>query len=219
MNNGILYIAFGERFLKELEYSVFTVKKMHPDLSITLFTDKPYHNKYIDNVELKKMGKGRMKQEYLFHSPYSNTLYLDSDTGVVGNIIEIFGLLDRFDVAATHDMMRKNPRHSEMYPYYKDIPDGFPEFAGGVILFKKSDVVENFFIRWRKNFNTWYDLTGEVRDQPSFRTALWQCKDLHIHTLPPEYNIRSKKYHNIVPRIYHNHSLWKREIENKGGNI
>ena len=217
MKNGILYIAFGDRFLKEFEYSIKTVKKVHPNLSITLFTDKPYRNKYIDNVEIKNMNAIRVKQKYLLDSPYDNTLYMDSDTGVVGNIEEIFGLMDRFDIAATHDLIRKHDKKSKIYPDYAFIPDGFPEYAGGIILFRKSKVVENFFKVWRKNFKVWCDLAGVVKDQPSFRVSLWQCKDLHIHTLPPEFNIRSKKYHNIVPRIYHWHNMSDKNLE--GGNI
>jgi len=188
MTNGILYIAFGDRFLKEVEYSISTVKKIHPNLSITLFTDKPYRNKNIDSIILKNLKGTRVKQQYLLDSPYENTLYMDSDTSVVGEIEEIFGL-----------------------------PDGFPEYAGGVILFRKSAAISNFFEVWRKNFKIWCDLSGVVKDQPSFRVSLWQCKDLHIHTLPPEFNIRSKNYHNITPRIYHWHNMSDKNL--KGGNI
>ena len=120
-------------------------------------------------------------------------------------------LMDRFDIAATHDLMRKNPRHSGMWLEYSNVPDGFPEFAGGVILFKKSPVVEDFFKVWRKNFAAWYKLTGEVRDQPSFRVSLWQCKNLHVHTLPSEFNIRTKNYNNIIPRINHRHEMWRKK--------
>jgi len=217
MKNGILYIAFGDKYLKELDYSIQSVKKLHPNLPITLFTDKPYCSDYIDNVELKDMKNTRIKQEYLWQSPYENTLYMDSDTGVVGNILESFGLMKRFDIAATHDLIRKDNRKSKKYSDYASIPDGFPEYAGGVILFRKSPAVENFFRQWRKNFRIWYELTGEIRDQPSFRVSLWQCSDLHVCTLPPEFNIRSKKYYNITPRIYHWHNMSNKNL--KGGNI
>lgn len=217
MKNGIVYIAFGDKHLKELEYSAQTVKKLYPNLPITLFTDEPHDSDYVDNVELKDMKNVRVKQEYLWQSPYENTLYMDSDTGVVGNILEFFGLMERFDIAAALDHMRKNEKHSIVYKDYGLIPDGFSEYASGVILFKKSQAVENFFLQWQKNFKVWYNLTSEMRDQPSFRVSLWQCKDLCIHTLPPEFNIRSKKYHNITPRIYHWHNMSDKNL--KGGNM
>lgn len=221
MKNGIVYIAFQKNpkadRIKEVTHSVKSLKSTHPELHVTLFTDKDPKIKHFDDVKIISVDSERVKQKYLYDSPYENTLYLDTDTDIAGSIIELFGLMDRFDIAATHDLIRKHEKKSKVYPDYAAIPDGFPEYAGGVILFKKSPAVENFFKVWRENFVKWCELTGEVRDQPSFRVSLWQCKDLHIHTLPPEYNIRSKKYHNIKPRIYHWHNMSDENL--KGGNI
>lgn len=214
MNNGVLYIAFVRNKkanrMKELEYSIRSLKRIHPKLSTTLFTDKAPKISGFDNVVELDIESERVKQDLLYRSPYDNTLYIDCDTGIVGPIEESFGLMERFDVAATHDLMRKDENKSRVYPDYAAITDGFPEYAGGVIMFKKSPRVENFFDTWRKNYKIWLDLTGEVRDQPSFRVSLWQCKDLHIHTLPSEFNIRTKKYNNIVPRINHWHDMWRK---------
>jgi hypothetical protein len=184
-----------------------TVKKMHPDLSTTLFTDVDPRCNHIDMVKIISTHSARLKQEYLWDSPYENTLYIDSDTGIVGPILESFRLMERFDIAACHDLIRKDDKKSARYPDYADVPDGFPEYAGGVIMFRKSSEVEKFFGEWRKNYKIWYDLTGEVRDQPSFRVSLWKCSELKVYTLPTEFNIRTKKYHNIVPRVYHFHDM------------
>ncbi len=215
MKNGIVYITFvgnkkADR-IKELHYSVESVKKRHPNLSITLLTDKNPKIKGIDSVKIIPINSERVKQDYLYDSPYYNTLYLDCDTEIVGPIDEIFGLMGRFDISATHDLIRKDNKKSSVYPDYAKIPDGFPEYGGGVMLFRKVPVVENFFKVWRKNYNVWYRFTKEVRDQPSFRVSLWQCSDLHVHTLPPEFNIRTKNYNNIVPRINHQHNLWRKK--------
>lgn len=212
--NGILYIAFKKHHLvdhiKEVIHSAKSVKRLYPSLHITLFTDKDPNSEYFDKVETFPINSKRVKQHFLYRTPYKNTLYLDSDTEIVGPIIELFDLMERFDIAATHDLMRKDKKKSGVYSDYADIPDGFPEFAGGVILFKKTDVIRNFFKVWRKNYNKWYSFTKEERDQPSFRVSLWECFDLHIHTLPPEFNIRTKKYDNIVPRINHWHNMWRK---------
>jgi len=207
MENGIVYIAFGNKCIKELRYSVKTIRLTNPNLHITLFTDKDPSLDQIDNVKIISTHSTRLKQEYLWESPYENTLYMDSDTGVVGDIECLFGLMDRFDIAATQDLIRKDPKKSKPYPDYANIPDGFPEYAGGVILFRKSHSVKKFFDIWHKNFANWYKLTGIVKDQPSFRVSLWQCSELQIHTLPPEFNIRTKKYNNITPRVFHFHGM------------
>ncbi len=214
IEKGILYIAFeGDskacRF-KEMEYSISSLKKFMPNIPIALFTNKKDYTKNIDILKIIDIKTTRIKHTYLYESPFERTLYLDCDTKIVGNIDSIFDLMNRFDIAATHDLIRKDERKSKKYPDYAIIPDSFPEYGGGVILFRKNKVVEEFFKLWQKNFKEWFDLTKEERDQPSFRVSLWQSNDLHLYTLPPEFNIRFKNYNNIVPRIYHKHDMWKK---------
>lgn len=217
MKNGIVYITFIRAKkkkvdrIKELEYSVNSLKKRHPNLSVTLFTDENPDVSGIDNVKLISVDSVRIKQNYLEQSPYDNTLYLDCDTRIVGPILEPFRLMERFDLAITHDLIRKDSKKSVKYPDYANIPDGFSEFGGGVMMFRKSPQTTIFFETWRENYKKWFDLTGEQRDQPSLRVSIWQCSDLKFYVLPPEFNIRSKKYNNIVPRIEHEHNLWRKK--------
>lgn len=214
MKNGVVYITFEKNDkanrIKELNNSVESLKRLNPNLHVTLFTDKDPNIKKIDNVKTISIDSERIKQKYLYDSPYNNTLYLDCDTEIIGSINESFRIMERFDMAATHDLIRKDHRKSAKYPDYADIPDGFSEFGGGVILFRKSPEVELFFDIWQNNFNKWYELTGEVRDQPSFMVSVWQHTDLKFYVLPPEFNIRTKKYDNIVPRIKHEHDMWRK---------
>lgn len=219
---GVLYIAFSNRtkhkheddyYIKEAIFSANSIKKIHPNLSITLFTDKHINNNCFDRVVVTgAIDDIRVKQEFLWSSPYDKTLYLDSDTGIIGPIDEMFNILDRFDIAATHDIMRKDSKKAKVYPDYANIPDGFSEFAGGVILYRKSEQIQKFLEIWRKNYKIWCKLSGKKNDQPSFRVSLWQCENLQIYTLPPEYNIRTKKYHNIKDRIYHHHGMFEKGI-------
>jgi hypothetical protein len=212
MKNGIVYIVFRNKSTEEFTTSIKLLKQTYPNIHVTLFTDK-IENQYVDNrIIIEPRGK-RIKQYHLEDSPYENTLYLDATSGVVGPIHEIFRLLERFDIACVQDLIRKHDVKSAKYPDYAKIPDGFPEYSGGIILFKKSKPVINFFKLWRENFQRWYELTGEDRDQPSLRVSLWQCDDLKIHTLPPEYSIRDKKYHNISPRIFHIHKLGEKRLK------
>lgn len=216
MKNGIVFITFirAKRKkvdrIRELRFSVRSIKKIHPNLSITLFTDQDPKINGIDNVKIVNVDSVRIKHKYLYESPYDNTLYMDCDTVVVGSIRECFRIMERFDIAATHDLIRKDPKKSVKYPDYAKIPDGFSEFGGGVLLFRKSPEVKKFFETWRKNFDIWYKLTGEIRDQPSLRVSIWQCSDLKFYVLPPEFNLRTKKYDNIIPRIKHEHNIWRK---------
>lgn len=217
MKNGVVYIAFIKihrkkvNRIKELQHSVNSLKKQHPKIPITLFTDVDPKIKGIDDVKIITVDSTRLKQRYLYDSPYENTLYLDCDTRIVGPINESFRLMNRFDLAATHDLIRKDSKKSIKCSVYADIPDGFSEFGGGVLLFRKSLEVEKFFKVWRKYCDLWTERTGEFRDQPAMRTAIWKCSDLKFYVLPPEFNMRSKKYDNIQPRVHHEHNIWRRK--------
>lgn len=221
MTKGILYIAFANKtkhqhekafYIKEAIFSARSIKKLHPSLNITLITDLKVDVPCFDRVIMNNLNSIRVKQDLLMSTPYDRTLYLDSDTGIVGPINQIFDLLDRFDIAATHDLIRKDNKKSVIYPEYAEIPDAFSELGGGVILYKNNERVDSFFAAWRKNYRRWCELSGKNNDQPSFRVSLWECKDLKLYILPPEYNIRTKKYHNIQDRIYHHHSMFEKGV-------
>lgn len=214
MKNGILYIVSDldrkANRINELQHSVNSLKKLHPKMPVALFTNKDPGLKNIDVVKIIEMNSVRIKQDVLQNSPFINTLYVDCDTAFTSPIEESFGLMERFDLATTHDLIRKDPKKSKKWQPYADVPDGFPEFGGGVIMFKKSKRIDMFFSVWRRNFHSWVEATGEIRDQPSFRVSLWECSNLRMYVLPPEFNHRTKKYNNIKIRILHQHDLWKK---------
>ena len=180
---------------------------------MTLFTDegsKARVGDVFDDVRIVPVDGTRIKQGLLWDSPYYGTLYLDSDTRIVNPIDDLFSLLGRFDIAAAIDPARKVAETASIYDEYKDIPEAFPEFAGGVILFRKSAAVERFFNIWDENYKRWCQLSGRVNDQPAFRVALWQCDNLRLYTLPPEYNLRTQEKRDkfrIRPRIFHWHDM------------
>lgn len=222
MKVGILYIALdnggdrGDRFLKEATYSACSIKKAWASVKIALFTNVQISDPVFDIVKRVPSDlSGRVKQDLLMDSPFERTLYLDSDTEIKGPIEPLFDLLDRFDIAATHDLIRKDSNKAKVYPAYAQITEAFPELGGGVLLFKKTEAVNLFFAEWQRNYRTWVALSGRRNDQPSLRVSAWQCSDLKLFILPPEYNIRTKKYTNAFPRILHEHDLHLSRFERR----
>ena len=211
--NGVVYIAKGGHKLtdhmKELNYSVSSLKEVHPDLPVTLFTSKDYEAKacnLFDKIIVRDKLADREKQNLLPESPYERTLYIDTDTKIIEPIDSLFGLLDRFDIAACIDHSRKLRKTAAVWSAYDAVPASFSEFAGGVILVRKSAETDSFFELWRRNYKEWCEVSGLQNDQPSFRVSLWQS-GLRVFVLPPEFNIRTKGYHNIKPRILHFHNM------------
>jgi hypothetical protein len=141
-SSGIIYIAFGSKFIDEAVNSARTAKMFSPQIQITLFADFNPQDECFDKFIPISPGHKRCKVDYIDQTPYRDTIYLDTDT-----------------------------------------------------------------------------------NQPSFRVALWNS-DLRIHTLPPEFNVRSlsqqRRVHRrrknpttpevLHPRILHWRGVGRRKI-------
>jgi hypothetical protein len=217
--DGLLWIAFGERYVSEAEHSARSAAAAAPMLARALLADREPATGVFDVVRRIEPGHIRAKVDFLAESPFARTLYLDSDTRVVGELADVFELLARCDVALAHDFARKRQRFAREIPAYAAIPYAFPEMNGGVLLYSRASAAIQFLERWRELFHQWKHVT-QGWDQATLRIALWQC-DLRLCTLPPEYNVRSAAVRArmaklarsgaepalLEPRILHWHGL------------
>jgi hypothetical protein len=196
VTDGVIYVATGERHVAEALVSARSLKTHMPDLPVTLYTDRMLAAADVDDV-VAFGGDGYLSRiPILEMSPYERTLFLDSDTYVCGDLAELFALLDEFDVALAHAPSRA------IYEV-EGIPESFPEFNAGVILYGRSDGVKAAFRDWAGRFARFQEQRdrGEIRwlrpegkriykhDQGALRAALYKS-GLRIATLPPEYNCR-----------------------------
>ncbi|MDL0145044.1 hypothetical protein [Halobacterium salinarum] len=124
--------------------------------------------------------------------------YMDNDTLVVDEITELYDMLKRFDICASHAPVRKYKLDS--YPT-TDIPSCFPEYNTGVLVYNSpsSTQVGDLFQEWQKWYGTFAD-KGITVDQPSFRKAAYGT-DVSMATLPPEYNCRTVKNGYVQEKV------------------
>ena len=146
-------------------------------LSIEPF--EPSDNPYLDKI-------ANMRR-----SPFERTIFLDSDTYVTREIVHLFDLLDRYEMAAA------------LAPGYRglndpEVPVAFCEFNTGVVAWGAGERTAAFMACWQETYAAWqreppFDHAGESRgkaDQPAFRRCAWE-RGLRIVVLPPEYNYRT----------------------------
>ena len=158
-NNGVIYVAFGYKYLMMTAYSAVSVKKHNPSLKIAVLTNLKLNGDFLwqgkklfDHVihfDLDNQANRLFKTNLYEHSPFDRTLFLDCDTEVVADIALGFKYLDRFDLAF-------RPHH---YPvsYKQDyqinigIPTkDFSHWNSGVFFFKKNEKTEEFFRAWHE---------------------------------------------------------------------
>ena len=220
MTQGVLYIATGKKYAQAAVLSAKTVRMHCPGLDIHLYTDSQCYDDFgfEESVHpFTSVGKienphRRSKVEYMSLTPYDWTLYLDTDTALNADISDMFRVLARFDIALAHAQHRNSP--NSLTPWRLKLPDAFPQYNSGVILYRKNAMVIQFLEQWAKS----YQEAGLRHDQPTLRELLW-LSDLRIATLPPEYNVRFLKYHFLwskseaVTKIFHLKQLHRGWLE------
>ena len=202
-SRGILYISTGKQHTQMAVESAYSVKLVHPNIKVHLFTDQHKLNcNHIDSISIVDRPHIRSKVDYISRSPYDQTLYLDSDTRVIAKIDELFDLLNKFDLALSHAHKRNNPATLEKWTM--NITTAFPQLNSGVILFNNNLKVKHFFQAWATSYHN----AQKFKDQITLRELLWKS-DISFFVLPPEYNIRFKKYLSVwtteeaQPKILH----------------
>lgn len=143
---------------------------------------------------------------------YDETLYLDTDTYVCGDLMALFALLNRFDWGSSIAPARTDPTDVNLLgDILSPLPPSFPMPNSGVVVLRRSQRMADFFENWME----WYRFYISVatargstyfNDQTACREALYQS-DLHVSSLPAEYNCRLHypgQLHGAV-HIVHSH--------------
>ena len=163
MSSGFQYIISGaERYFLEACDSVASLRRHNPGAHTTLVSDavpasQPRISASFDtivteplepaagrNVSRHVQGTTYRVRNIYRHAPYDRTCHVDSDTHFLGDFQPIFELLDYFDMAMTQAPSDSTPvlvngRELAACPLYNC----------GMIAFKKGDVTQQFFERWR----------------------------------------------------------------------
>lgn len=223
---GILYAATGERHLREAAHSSASARRIHPELPSVVFTsaqDLAASGKWLhvsfQRVEIHPQPafSVRDKIQPLLMSPFRRTLFLDSDTEMLGRVDDVFDLLNRFPLAYCRDTTRYN-LPAPM------VPPVFSEPNTGVLAFAAGDLTAQLFRSWLGRYDEGlahheraHGSRAGYHDQPSFREVLYESAFPH-YVLPEEYNLRAYAlwFAGARVRILHARepylSRWRRAI-------
>lgn len=179
--NKVVYVVVGEKYRKEAELSLQSLKQ-HNAVTVCLVTDKRPESKLWDEVIVLENPSFSIRDKLQMQlCEAEKCIFIDSDTYLADNILDIFDLLDRFEIVARQDGVRR---------FYKleNVPDSFPELNTGVLAFRKNERVKDFFNLWEHYFNLYEPEMGREMDQRSFRKAAFES-DIQLFVLPMEYNL------------------------------
>ncbi len=148
-SKGVIYVVQdSDECLRECIFSAKSLKKFHPDWSITLFTNLKIENpnSYFDSVVESPIGLHPFKSKIfnIAASPYERTLFLDTDTQILQPIDELFDALKSNDLALAHEPYKDN---FELCKNANDFAN-VNAFNTGVIAFYYKSNVYAFFKEW-----------------------------------------------------------------------
>lgn len=184
---GYLFVAGGQRYVEETELAVKRLLKI-TNLPICVIIDDNLDLSFIHPnlivIKEEKLKEHRYSAKIvgIQKSPFSETIFMDSDTFVVENIDHLFKLFDLVDIFLPYEPHAHSAKCDDDY---KGI---VPELNSGVIGIKRSEKTELFVKEWmellRKN------VLNSTADMPYLRLAYIKfIKDLSIHVLPENYNL------------------------------
>jgi hypothetical protein len=186
-DQGVVYIATGDKFVEEATLSARTVREQMPNVPIALMTDLDTNIDVFDTtIEIEQPRHDFGDQVFhLGRTPYEKTIYLDTDIYLYESIEGLFTLLSNFDLAAAHNQRYYSSERVDIEGIAA-IPRSFPEYNSGVVAMKRNDRVQSFLNEWRDAYEQVVE-HGQVHNQAAFRLALYRS-DVRLATIPPEYN-------------------------------
>jgi Nucleotide-diphospho-sugar transferase len=202
---GFVYVATGTGYLDEARRSAESLRRHHPVTPICLITDQEIAAEApFDHVVLRRDAAHKPIDKTLaLHCPFERTVFLDTDTRVFGDLTPLFAVLEQFDLALLQDVNRG-------WNYeLPSVPACFSEFNTGVIAFRRTPAVTEFFQKWRDNHAALARDRGFVNDQPAFRQTLYRSS-LRVAPLPSEFHFLAN---------FPNALLWKVRLIHARGDL
>lgn len=216
-SHGIIYSAVGRSYNKEAISSARSVKKIHPKIKITIFTDNPSFVKasasglfhQIKKIDIKPMKqKGYKTAPYakiqkiknMSTFPYDITLYLDCDTKIKGPIKELFKkhIVGKDMCIANSPHLDKSTRPFGLIKYRRH-----KAYNSGVIVYQKNDRTKELFRKWLKRAendpNIYKSKSGKFYDQPKLVALLNRKEnDIKLKVIPNTiFNVR----HTMISKM------------------
>jgi len=178
---GILYIATDDTYLEEARQSAERVSQLM-DVPIAAITHREIDDKIFDQVLVDRNPTESFaeKPRNFLRSPFDKTLYLDTDTYLTDSVLELFDILNEYDIAVAPSLS------SELV---SQVPPPRTQYNTGVVSYRSKKSVQEFLTLWQDIYKQWHEERDVVEDQPSFLKAVYES-DINLFTLSINYNAR-----------------------------
>ena len=181
---GVLYVATGAAHTAAARASAASVRATNPWLGVAIYTDQAIAGPEFDSVAPVAAPHIRAKVDYLPETPFAETLYLDTDTRVLGDLGDLFRLLERFDLALAQRALRAGRARRRRSGAMR-CRSSFPQGNGGVC---STAPRRRRWASWRRG-----GTPMPRRGSRSTRSRCGSCSgssDIRVAVLPGRFNTR-----------------------------
>ena len=177
MTCGVVYIAYGAAAIKQANESIKTLRRVHPSWEIAVIGgERLPGTRFIKATDPSGGTPGRWAKTQLdILSPFDDTLFLDADTRIYGDLSIGFDIINhgwelimvpslpQGEASLRH--LTDEERNITMAETMKPL-----QINTGVIWFRKTPRVKALFAEWRQQWGRFRD-----KDQGAFLRALHKC--------------------------------------------
>lgn len=195
-NRAVFYIVSSDddgRYIREARRSAESVKR-HLRLPTHLFLSGKTKEDLSPFTRVHNLPRRKEKFWYLDSTRffvqaveelrgYDQLLYLDVDTYICCPCLDLFQVLDQFDLA-----MGQSPQRDAIASVV-GAPPAFTTMSIGVNAFRNTERVRSFLRDWLDRYERHVDFYDD-NDQAPLRDTLYENDSIRWLTLPPEYNLR-----------------------------
>ena len=237
MNKGIYYIVTNrtkKRYQIELITSILTLRKIDPDIDITIITDLHYLTKLIDYLDIQQVkivktyrddpfkGSRYLKTTMNKHTTHDLCMFVDTDITFVRDFSAIWDYVTNYNIAFRIDRypnivkLMNGPKNDWgsnkewLYMHRKKyINESTITHNSGVCVWKKSKETDQFFKDWHEEWRRFENV-----DQLALARIVKDKYNNFINPFPKEYNAliflmywfkRSPPSNPCNPRLIHIH--------------
>ena len=236
---GFLYVAYGQKYMKESIDSATSLKRAMPEAQIAIVTNEESAKDFSDKlpdvfdrvVQLSPLQADINPKYYGFLnkirgirlSPFEYTIFVDSDTYIASSVWEIFQSLNQYDIALAISPQKASIPYKSSEQFLEDFSQkrSFSTALNtGILGFKNTEAINLFLEEWENTYIRKVPPNNEYNPLYSDQTVF--CEVLNSSNIRPmilatEYNFRLGLPQNAqgLVKIFHGRPKlgWQRHEE------
>jgi hypothetical protein len=200
-DDGIIYSCSGESYVAEAIRSARSSLRHNPLPHVVFASPAPADFNAQSGLSVQPFEASADpfldKIRNIRRSPFERTIFLDTDTFIVDELVQLLHLLERYDMAVAHTAGYRGFADPE-------VPAAFYELNTGVMAWRSNERTAAFLADWEETYVAWAREepfhSAATSDQAAFRRCAWM-HELRLLILGPEYNFRTLFPATVVDRV------------------